>query len=197
MQPVRESDLPRHELEVVVVEPTGQVSEILFQVVDGDTGIDHRPHQSANGVLRHADQLLDRHLRLDGLEQVDQLERCEQRTTDVVASHDGDLEYADGHLLDATEVLVDEVHQLLVDGAVLESVALQRLRDVEGRGSGDAVDLLECLTRHQHDLDDRPEAGISERLLETVAVVEGIADAGDLATGNCAYHVVPLPIGTV
>ncbi len=152
---------------------------VLAQVVDLQSEDCLTLHCPAHVFARHTCEVADGHVRLDVLEQADHLERREHRPVELLTANDGHLEHADGCIFDGAELLLDEARHALADDVMPEAVGLERLGDALCRRGTDAVDLHECLAGHQHDGNDRLEAGRVERLDEAVVATECFGDGRD------------------
>lgn len=103
--------------------------DVLGQVVDLHAEGRLRLHHGAYVFARHADEVADREVRFDVLQEADDLERGEHRAVDDVFANHGHLKHADGRVLDGTELVVDERRHPLADVVLAETVLLERLGD--------------------------------------------------------------------
>jgi len=130
-------------------------------------------------VLEHLQQvvdgclleLVDRVLRVDVLDKQDEVERHVVLPRGEAAERHH-VEYRHRRGLDGTELLVDEVDDLLVHRVMAEAVLGQDAGDGLRCLLTDAVEFHQHLPRQEHDRHDRRDAGLDQRLHQARVVPE-------------------------
>jgi len=171
--------------------------EVLLQVVDDDAGLgDDGRHHVDHVTTRYAADVHGPHVRLDGLEHREELEPSELGPVEVTVALDEHLEYADGRVLDAAELAVDELDRLLEHLTVAQLVLLEEHRDALRCCRADVRNLQQCRGRKHHDRSDRRLVGQlhgTNGLHDDLVIAEYLSDGGGRADGADGHHCVPLP----
>ena len=103
--------------------------DVFAYVVQLHSNGDVRLHEREYFIARHLHEVADGEVRVDNLQQADELERREHRSVDDLLAHDGDLKRADRRSFDGTELFFEERRHPLTDVVLAEAVLAERPGD--------------------------------------------------------------------
>jgi len=165
------------QLFVPVHHPPVDVPEVTSEAFDlGSEGnaLFHHVHQLVRAT---AHKVHDGDVRLDVLDELQQVQRRVVRPSHVVVADHHHVQHRCRSVFDATELVAQKVLKLLVDGVMTEVVLRQGSGDVRRCTSTDALDVVDQdLLRQEHDRDDRSDVRLPERAHDQRVVTEYVME---------------------